>query len=428
MGLNDRKQKGKQEKKLRELTGGRRLWANAALALAVAVCLNGCGSSKGRSSSDTAAAASESNGYSSGDIYEQEGSLEEAGAGAVDDAGAGNTGVSVAANRKLIRTVRMGVETEEFDGLLDRLEQRVAALGGYMENLDVYNGSQRNGQKVRSASMTIRIPKGNLNGFVSEVSEVSNVVSKSESTEDVTLNYVDLESRKKSLQVEQERLLELLGQAVSMEDIITIEERLSQVRYELESMESQLRTYDNLVDFSTVYLSVNEVERLTPVEEISDLERMGQGFAHSVENLFHGLKEFFIGLVVSLPYLVFMAALVVLAAVFARAVIRRGRKKREERLRRAYQDNASWQSAGGYVVERPKTGQEAFAGQTEFGRPKAQPDRKEETSADGTGDGQAETQPGRELSTNQSSMGQPGQASGQAAERDGVFSRTERKR
>lgn len=271
---------------------------------------------------NTAAGA---DGYASEDIYEygaEEMPAEEAN--------------SAAADRKLIKTVNMSVETEEFDSLIARLEQKVASLGGYIENMNLYNGSSRSGQRSRDASMTIRIPKENLSGFVSEVSEVSNVVSKSESTEDVTLSYVDLESHKKALQVEQERLLELLEQAVSMEDIIAIEERLSQVRYQLESMESQLRTYDNLVDYSTVYLSVNEVERLTPVEEVSDLTRMGQGFVRSVQNLFLGIKNFLIGLVICLPYLLFLAVLVLVIVLILRAALKWGGKKEEEKIQRIY--------------------------------------------------------------------------------------------
>mgnify|MGYP002226154573 CR=1 FL=1 len=83
----------------------------------------------------------------------------------------------------------------------------------------------------------------------------------------MTLTYVDLQSHRDALQTEQERLLQLLEQAESIEDIITIEQRLSDVRYQLESMESQLRSYDNQVDYSTVYLYIDEVEVYTPVEE-----------------------------------------------------------------------------------------------------------------------------------------------------------------
>ena len=318
----------------------------------------GCGSSTYDNAAASEAAAEPAmnaggaNGFDSGDIYGQE----------YDVGAAAEEGHSVASNRKLIRTVNMSVETEEFDSLMTRLEQKVVSLGGYIENMHLYNGSSRSGQRSRDASMTIRIPKENLNGFVSEVAEVSNVISKSENTEDVTLSYVDLESHKKALQVEQERLLELLEQAVSMEDIIAIEERLSEVRYSLESMESQLRTYDNLVDFSTVYLSIEEVERLTPVEEVSDLTKMGQGFVRSAQNLFSGIKNFLIGLVICLPYLLFLAALALIAVLILRAALKWNGKKAEEKMQHVYEtyETAGKQTAdNGSGTETEETGSDA---------------------------------------------------------------------
>ena len=95
--------------------------------------------------------------------------------------------------------------------------------------------------------MTARIPAKRLDEFVQRVGEQSNITNKEERVEDVTLQYVDLESRKKALATEQDRLLELLEKAESVEDIISIEARLSDVRYELESMESQLRTLNNQI-------------------------------------------------------------------------------------------------------------------------------------------------------------------------------------
>ena len=307
----------------------------AGLAAAGVLCFSGCGSSGTLADSSKASATADAggSGYASDDIYAGE-YAEEA---AAEEGVAAETDIgSVAVNRKLIKTVRMDVETEEFEVLVSKLEQKVRVLGGYIEDMNVYNGSRQSGKGIRHASMTVRIPKEQLDGFVSEVNECSNVVSKNESTEDVTLSYVDLESHKKVLLVEQDRLLDLLEKADTMEDIITIEERLSQVRYELENMESRLRTYDNLVDFSTVYLSIEEVEILTPAEELSDWEKMGNGFVQSVKNLVNGVKGFLIGLVICLPYLVFTALLVLLTALVIKVVLRKSRKKEAERLAYTY--------------------------------------------------------------------------------------------
>ena len=131
------------------------------------------------------------------------------------------------ADRKLIKTVNMDVETREYDKLLSAVENKVTELGGYIESLDAYNGSTYYSYRsTRNANLTIRIPKDRLEEFQNTVSELGNVTSRSENVQDVTLTYVDLQSHRDALRTEQERLLQLLEQAESVEDIITIEQRL----------------------------------------------------------------------------------------------------------------------------------------------------------------------------------------------------------
>lgn len=291
------------------------------LIAAAALCQTGCGGSKDTMALDSSAAQTAMN--DSGDIYLQE--FDEA-AGVMEEEAAEEGTALVSANRKLIKEVYMDVETGDFDTLLSKVEGRVEALGGYIESMNVYNGG-RNIKSLKNAGMTIRIPKEKLDQFVTEVSEYSNVVNRSEDTRDVTMQYVDLESHKKALRTEQDRLLELLEKAESMEDIIAIEERLSQIRYETESMESQLRTYDNLVDFSTIRLNISEVEELTPTGEETAAERMAKGFASSARSLAKGIKNTLIWLVICLPYFLFIACIAGLLIFFIRASKKRKLKK-----------------------------------------------------------------------------------------------------
>lgn len=259
--------------------------------------------------------------------------IEEDYAGGVKDQGtgveSGSTGGkssdvgqnAVQENRKLIKTVDMTVETKEFDRTLAALEGKIAELGGYIENLETYNGSSYSSYRsTRNANMTIRIPKQKLDVFLETVEGVSNVVRRSESVEDVTLTYVDLESHKKVLLAEQERLLELIKKAEAIEDIITIENRLSTVRYQIESMEAQLRTYDNKVDYSTVHLTVNEVKELTPVVEKNALERIADGFVDSLKDIGEGITEFSIWFVVNIPYFV-LWIIILIVGIFALRVL-----------------------------------------------------------------------------------------------------------
>lgn len=237
-------------------------------------------------------------------------------------------------DRKLIRTVNMSVETKEFDSVMETLEQRVSDLGGYIEKMDSYNGSAYSSSRSsRNASLTARIPADQLNVFLGEVSEISNVTRRSENVQDVTLAYVDLASHKKTLLAEHDRLLELMERAEYIEDIITIEQRLSNVQYQIESMETQLRTYDNKVDYSTVYLDVSEVQELTPVEvhEETLWERISGGFMDNLKKIGNGALEILVWLLVHIPTLVLWALLITLFIVWIKWCWKRGRIKEEKK-------------------------------------------------------------------------------------------------
>lgn len=239
------------------------------------------------------------------------------------------------AGRKLITTMNISAETESFDELMGNLERQITALGGYIENSEQWNGSvDYYGKRIndRNASLTIRIPIEKLNSFLTIVEENSNITNKSKSVEDVTLAYVDLESHKKALLTAEERLLELLEKAETVEDLITIEEKLTDVRYQLESMESQLRTYDNKINYSTLYLYINEVTRLTPPEEVTTWGRIRSGFSENLYNAGQDILDFIIGLIVNLPYIVIWLVILAVAGLIVFVLARREKKKKALRM------------------------------------------------------------------------------------------------
>lgn len=202
-------------------------------------------------------------------------------------------------DRKLIRRIALNTQTTNLDTMLTSLDEKVAQLGGYVESRDVHTGNEHN----RYASLTVRIPAEKLDAFVEHVDDVSNVTSNSETTEDVTLNYVATESRMKALQAEEERLLALIDKAANLSELLQLEERLTEVRSELERVTSQLKLYDNLVDYGTVNLEISEVKEYTPTEEPGFWERISTGFANSMRNLGLILKELAIFFVCAIPYL-----------------------------------------------------------------------------------------------------------------------------
>ena len=281
-------------------------WKLAAALLSTTIMMTGCGSSSGYS--DTSGAVANSKAYTDGgsDFYSE--------SAVSEDASADNTASTAIqeTNRKLIKTVNMTVETEDYDGLLNTLDKKIAELGGYTE----YFSTQGNGSN-RYGSMTIRIPKEKLDTFLEMVEGVSNITYRQENVEDVTLDYVDVESRKKMLETEQQRLLELLETAESL----TIESRLTEVQYELDSKESQLRTYDNQIDYSTVYLDIDEVVRYTPQEQKGTWERISTGFKENLYSVGNGIKNFFIQFIIHIPSIVVFLAMVGILALIVRFII-----------------------------------------------------------------------------------------------------------
>ncbi|MBU5332657.1 DUF4349 domain-containing protein [Anaerocolumna aminovalerica] len=230
---------------------------------------------------------------------------------------------------KIIRRVNLEVETQEFDKFISSIDTHINQLGGYVENSNMTGRSYYSNNSVRYGSIVARIPKARLNEFLNTVDDISNVVTRNETTENVTIKYVDVESHKKALEIEQERLLALLEKVETLEDIITLEGRLSTVRYELESYEAQLRTYDNLVEYSTVTMNIQEVERMTAVAEkkLSVWDRIRIGFGDTMFNIGEGLQNFFVWFIVNLPYLLIWAVIIAMIAIISRRYVKKSKIK-----------------------------------------------------------------------------------------------------
>lgn len=225
-----------------------------------------------------------------------------------------------ASNRKLIRTATLSLETREFDSLITSIQNSVKQAGGYIEMSDI-SGNSYTGTNLSYANYTIRVPEDKIEELINQVSEISNVTYKTENVTDVTLEYVDVESQKDALEIEQDRLLKLLEKADTLETIIALESRLTDVRYQLQSFESQLRTYDSQVEYATINLSISEVETLTIVESESTLDKMTSGFKSSLSDIKDGFVDFGIKSVITIPYLVMWLVAIIIAYCILRLAI-----------------------------------------------------------------------------------------------------------
>lgn len=221
------------------------------------------------------------------------------------------------ADAKLIREANLSVQTTEFDQAAASLERLVSQAGGYFQSAAVYGGSYRDVNANRSGEYTIRIPAEQYEAFLTQTGNLGYVTYKNETTQNIGEQYYDTEARLKTQKTKQERLLSLLEKAETMEDIISLESALSDVEYEIEQLSSILNRYDSLVGFSTIYLTLDEVHKVSQETGVTDSlgARMAAGFAASAAGLAEGCQ----GLLVWISYHVF--GLLIFAAVAAMAAV-----------------------------------------------------------------------------------------------------------
>ncbi len=287
--------------------------------LCLALALTACGgSSKNTAAVESPGAAPR----------EEAAAMDMSAAGGLTEYGTPNS-TPLPEGRKWVITMDMNVETEDLDTLMETLSSKIQSLGGYVEDQNIHNGSNYTSRRYRNANLTVRIPDEKVDSFTQEVADFANVVSQNLRREDITLTYVSTASRVTALETEEARLLELLAQAETMADLLEIEARLTDVRYELENHASQLRLYDNQVDYATIYLYIDEVQEYTPVEEPTFLERIGSGFRDSVDSLADLVVDLVVLVVAGSPYWVCLVVLFFLVRPLVKRIQRRKFRKQD---------------------------------------------------------------------------------------------------
>ena len=268
-----------------------------------------------------------------GDYYEEgdSGYNEEAGPESV------NEGDAAKSNRKLITTVNISTETDDVEGFADRIEKKVNALGGYLESSNIYSDKDYYGNNnTKSADITARIPANRLEEFLNDVDGNSNITSRNRSTEDVTLQYTDTEAHERALTLEQQSLEEMLMKAETIDDIMAIQSRLTDVRYRLDSIRSQLRTYDNNVNYSTVYLNVRETKEFTVTKEETVWERISKGFVDNLLDVMDAIAEFLIWFITHIPSLILFGVVVFVIGFIIKLIISSNKKNGEKKKKQPF--------------------------------------------------------------------------------------------
>ena len=240
---------------------------------------------------------------------------------------------------KIIYSADLSAQTTDFDTAISTLDAQIAAFGGFIERSDVNGDTRYNNDGTTSiinrwAYYTVRIPCDHFESFLHETEGFGNVTSTSRDAQNVTSAYTDYEARLSSLNTQEERLLDMLAKSEDVETLIALEQRLSDVRYEIESIERNLRNYDMQIKYSTVNLDLREVEVYTPTVPVR--RTFGQKLADSLSDgwtgFTRGIQNVILGLASALPALILLA--VITAAVIV--CIKKARKKRK--AKKAAQD------------------------------------------------------------------------------------------
>ncbi len=238
-------------------------------------------------------------------------------------------------SEKIIYSGYVYLQTTEFDDALVRLEQAVTEYGGFIQSSGVDGNCRTYSDGTtevtdRWANYVVRVPAAKFESFMSMTNGLGNVTNSSRSAENVTSQYTDYEARLSSLTIQEERLLTMLGATADLESLIALEARLSEVRYEIEQIQRNLRNLDQRLAYSTVTLELREVEIYTPTAPVTRTfgQKLGDAFSDAWNGLVRGSQNFVLFLAESVFTLVILAGITVVVVLWIRRGIRKRRAKK----------------------------------------------------------------------------------------------------
>jgi uncharacterized protein DUF4349 len=161
---------------------------------------------------------------------------------------------------KVIETAQLSLQTKKggFDGAFQRANEVAARYHGYIET------SSAAGVNTKSGDLTIRVPSQSFQAAIRDLRGLGRVTAQSISGQDVTSQYVDLQSRLRNWQAQEAVLLKLMSRATTIGDTLRVQNELSQVQLRIEELKGQLRVLDNQTSFATIQVSMREIGHVVP--------------------------------------------------------------------------------------------------------------------------------------------------------------------
>ena len=233
-----------------------------------------------------------------------------------DDAAGSARSAENTGSAKIIYTAHLSLESRDYAAARAALDAAAAEAGGYLESSSEYASAGES----RSASLAFRIPQENYQSFLAAVAAAGNVTYKNQQAEDVTAQYMDVETRLANLEAQRTRLQQLQQQADNLSDLLEVETALTDVQSQIESWQSQLDWYSSQVEECTVYVGLSEVETYSPTGEGFGA-RVAAAFATGWQSFVNGVQQLAVGVAGAWP-------VVVLVVVAAAGVLHWRKKKK----------------------------------------------------------------------------------------------------
>lgn len=317
----------------------RRTWSAMFLAALLALSISACGGAANSIASTSEAPMDQeegvyqedfANGFSHGGIAMDDAETAPESMPETPSAGPAEDG----REEKVILTAQLELETLEFDRAAPALEDLAEDLGGYVESGSVGD----RGSGYRWADYTIRVPAEQYAAYLNHAGELCHETWRDTSRQSVSEAYYDTAGRLRTQQIKLERLQALLEEAENMADIITIESAISETEWMIEDLSGTLRHYDAQVDYATIHISLQEVYRLSNVEEPAEsfAGRLGKAFSGGLRAFGSTLENLAVALAYSWVW-VLLAAALVLAAV---RILRKRRRTSDARAEKTADDKS----------------------------------------------------------------------------------------
>lgn len=252
------------------------------------------------------------------------------------DAGAAydyeKTLANLATERMVIQNVDMSIVVADPKARMDEIAGLAVEMGGFVVSSNLYQSTYGPNQiEVPEGSITIRVPAKKLDEALEKIkADVVEVTYENRSGQDVTSQYVDLQSRLKAKQEAEKKLLQIMDTATNAEDVLAIYMQVQSIQTEIESLKGQIQYYDESVALSAVSIRLVAEETVKPIE-IGGWKLQGTA-NDAVQDLIQftqGFTRFLIRFVLTiLPALVLIAIPAYAIFIGGRALFRRFRKSK----------------------------------------------------------------------------------------------------